>query len=158
MPYFIFSNRHNHFYLFFRNDTMQPARRKTLREVPNQHFQRIKRNVLCKANQDGHISWNDLFTDISFPPDLSSLSYVYTGNDHYEKMTFRRPLVSIIKLYVPFPFSPCHIQKLEYVPRWIWKAFHKHGIHALESFYVHTYHTFFSFRSWQSLENVDIRF
>ncbi|KAI0207695.1 hypothetical protein LSAT2_007676 [Lamellibrachia satsuma] len=34
---------------------------------------------------------DSLFVDDSFPPDKSSLTYVYSGDDQYERMIFRRP-------------------------------------------------------------------
>ena len=36
---------------------------------------------------------DSLFVDDSFPPDKSSLTYVYSGDDQYERMIFRRPPV-----------------------------------------------------------------
>ena len=34
-----------------------------------------------------------LHRDKTFPPDQSSLTYVYSGDDKYEKMVFKRPRV-----------------------------------------------------------------
>lgn len=39
------------------------------------------------------VSNGKLFTDFSFPPDKSSLTYVYSGDDRYDKMVFKRPKV-----------------------------------------------------------------
>lgn len=61
-------------------------------EVPYQNFSLIKRNILSKCRQGKRLSDVDLFVDPSFPPDLTSLTYVYTGDDRYEKMVFKRPL------------------------------------------------------------------
>ena len=34
-----------------------------------------------------------LFVDATFPPDQSSLTYVYSGDDNYEQMVWKRPQV-----------------------------------------------------------------
>ncbi|CAL1546101.1 unnamed protein product [Lymnaea stagnalis] len=54
-------------------------------------FSRIKRMVLAKADLKGELTTSDLFVDASFPPDRSSLTYVYSGDDKYERTVFRRP-------------------------------------------------------------------
>ena len=38
---------------------------------------------------------DSLFVDDSFPPDKSSLTYVYSGDDQYERMIFLRPPVRL---------------------------------------------------------------
>ena len=58
-------------------------------EVPLQDYARIQLMFLPNA-----LSKGKLFTDLSFPPDKSSLTYVYSGDDRYEKMVFKRPKVS----------------------------------------------------------------
>ena len=63
--------------------------RKKTKEVPVQNFSKIKQLFLPSV-----LSGGPLFTDLSFPPDQSSLTYVYSGDDKYEKMVFKRPLVS----------------------------------------------------------------
>ncbi|XP_060606456.1 uncharacterized protein LOC132758775 isoform X2 [Ruditapes philippinarum] len=60
--------------------------RKTSCEVPVQDFARIQLMFLPNALSNGK-----LFTDYTFPPDKSSLTYVYSGDDRYEKMVFKRP-------------------------------------------------------------------
>ncbi|XP_033726509.1 uncharacterized protein LOC117316119 [Pecten maximus] len=66
------------------------------KEVPCQIYSRIKKDILDKRkeNRNNLIAEGDLFVDPSFPPDLSSLSYVYSGDDRYEKMIFERPLTT----------------------------------------------------------------
>ena len=81
------------------------ALRKT-KEVPVQNFAKIKLLYLPNA-----LSGGQLFTDLSFPPDQSSLTYVYTGDDKYEKMVFKRPLVSC-------SFMHCFIVNLYQMVRW----------------------------------------
>ncbi|XP_071143608.1 uncharacterized protein [Mytilus edulis] len=66
---------------------------KQFSEVPYQNFSLIKRNVKSKCRQGKRLSDADLFVDPSFPPDLTSLTYVYTGDDRYEKMVFKRPTI-----------------------------------------------------------------
>ncbi|OWF34953.1 Calpain-9 [Mizuhopecten yessoensis] len=62
------------------------------KEVPYQNYAYIKKDILDKRKGKTYSSEDDLFADLSFPPDLSSLSYVYSGDDKYEKMIFKRPL------------------------------------------------------------------
>lgn len=71
------------------------------REIPYQDFSKIKYNVLSKRKPDGTIAENDLFGDPSFPPDLTSLTYVYSGDDRYERTIFKRPKVGcyVITVY-----------------------------------------------------------
>ncbi|XP_060069829.1 uncharacterized protein LOC132549877 [Ylistrum balloti] len=64
------------------------------KEVPLQNYSHIKRSILDKRKKNPFATQEDLFIDPSFPPDLSSLSYVYSGDDRYEKMIFKRPLVT----------------------------------------------------------------
>ncbi|KAJ8321759.1 hypothetical protein KUTeg_000230 [Tegillarca granosa] len=63
------------------------------RELPYQSYQRIKKNVLSSKKNGGisGVTEKDLFIDPSFPPDKTSLTYVYSGDDRYEKMVFKRP-------------------------------------------------------------------
>ncbi|XP_064597454.1 LOW QUALITY PROTEIN: calpain-1 catalytic subunit-like [Liolophura sinensis] len=62
------------------------------REVPYQDYSRIKSNVLGKIQRkQTAVSLADLYTDPSFPPNQSSLTYVYSGDDKYEKIEFKRP-------------------------------------------------------------------
>ena len=65
--------------------------RKKTKEVPVQNFAKIKYLFLPSV-----LSGGQLFTDLSFPPDQSSLTYVYSGDDKYEKMVFKRPLVRVL--------------------------------------------------------------
>ena len=62
--------------------------RKKTKEVPVQNYSKIKQLLLPSVQSGG-----SLYTDLSFPPDQSSLTYVYSGDDKYEKMVFKRPLV-----------------------------------------------------------------
>lgn len=69
------------------------------REVPYQDFSRIKSNVLGKIQRNQTtVSATDLYTDPSFPPNQSSLTYVYSGDDKYEKIEFKRPKVRFLLL------------------------------------------------------------
>ena len=68
--------------------------RKISREVPVQDFARIQLMFLPNAHSNGK-----LFTDYTFPPDKSSLTYVYSGDDRYEKMVFKRPKVYLVNEY-----------------------------------------------------------
>lgn len=61
-------------------------------EVPYQNYDKLKQTILMKRQRGKP----ELFTDPSFPPDLSSLTYVYIGDDRYERTKFARPLVGII--------------------------------------------------------------
>lgn len=53
--------------------------------------------IQAKVDLKGGITDSDLFVDASFPPDRSSLTYVYSGDDKYERTVFRRPKVSLVK-------------------------------------------------------------
>ncbi|XP_041362152.1 uncharacterized protein LOC121378117 [Gigantopelta aegis] len=64
---------------------------KRVRETPYQDFSRIKKGALTRRAARGFTAFEDLFTDPSFPPDWSSLTYVYSGDDKYERTVFRRP-------------------------------------------------------------------
>ncbi|XP_061165059.1 uncharacterized protein LOC133173991 [Saccostrea echinata] len=57
-------------------------------EVPYQNYDKLKQTILMKRQRGKH----ELFVDPSFPPDLSSLTYVYIGDDRYERTKFARPL------------------------------------------------------------------
>lgn len=61
-------------------------------EVPYQNYDKLKQTILVKRQRGKP----ELFIDPSFPPDLSSLTYVYIGDDRYERTKFARPLVGII--------------------------------------------------------------
>lgn len=61
-------------------------------EVPYQNYDKLKQTILMKRQRGKP----ELFIDPSFPPDLSSLTYVYIGDDRYERTKFARPLVGII--------------------------------------------------------------
>ncbi|KAL5014581.1 hypothetical protein ScPMuIL_008851 [Solemya velum] len=83
------------------------------RELPYQSFTKIKQYVLSRREPDGTIAENNLFVDPSFPPDLTSLTYVYSGDDRYERTIFKRPkeickepiFIGIGGLWeVPFPW------------------------------------------------------
>lgn len=77
---------------------------KPFSEVPYQNYTLIKRNVQSKSHLRARLSDSDLFVDPSFPPDLTSLTYVYTGDDRYEKMVFKRPKVRFVCTCCPrFP-------------------------------------------------------
>ena len=43
---------------------------------------------------NGCVAEDDLYEDVDFPPDQSSLTYVYTGEHKYERMVFMRPKVT----------------------------------------------------------------
>ncbi|GFR83442.1 calpain-3-like [Elysia marginata] len=68
-----------------------PIMERTRRETPYQDYQRIKSMVLAKADLKGVLTTSDFFVDACFPPDRSSLTYVYSGDDKYEKTVFKRP-------------------------------------------------------------------
>ncbi|KAK6168051.1 hypothetical protein SNE40_021953 [Patella caerulea] len=61
-------------------------------EIPYQDFSKIAESIYKKRRSRGYLSPSDLFTDPSFPPDWSSLTYVYSGDDKYEKTIFKRPM------------------------------------------------------------------
>lgn len=64
-------------------------------ELPEQDFDEIQARILSlKSSSDDCIAEEDLFRDLAFPPDISSLTYVYSGDDQYERMTFKRPKVN----------------------------------------------------------------
>lgn len=90
---------------------IQESRRKS--EVQDPSFSAIKADFLSRRRRferEVKLAWqepgesipavlsklisDDLFIDKNFPPDISSLSYVYSGEDKYEKMVFKRPWVS----------------------------------------------------------------
>ncbi|XP_069105998.1 uncharacterized protein [Argopecten irradians] len=64
------------------------------KEVTCQNYARIKKDILDKRKEYLFTTEEDLFVDTIFPPDLSSLTYVYSGDDRYEKMVFKRPLTT----------------------------------------------------------------
>ena len=59
-------------------------------------LEEIRSLILKKQNVSGYIKDCDLFIDEAFPPDISSLTYIYSGDDKYERMQFKRPRVSTI--------------------------------------------------------------
>lgn len=61
-------------------------------EVPYQNYDKLKQTIQVKRQRGKP----ELFIDPSFPPDLSSLTYVYIGDDRYERTKFARPLVGIM--------------------------------------------------------------
>ena len=63
-------------------------------ETPYQDFKRIKRTILAIRETKGGLSSEDYFKDPFFTADITSLSYVYSGDDKYEKAVFKRPNVS----------------------------------------------------------------
>ena len=65
-----------------------------VRETPYQDINRIRRNILAVRETKGSLSPQDYFTDPSFASDMTSLAYVYSGDDKYEKAIFKRPHVS----------------------------------------------------------------
>ena len=66
-------------------------------EVPEQDFMEIQAVILGSRHASRSlIPEDELFEDPAFPPDISSLTYVYSGDDKYEKMTFKRPKVSTV--------------------------------------------------------------
>ena len=64
-----------------------------VQEVPKQEYEELRRKILSKR-RDGRVREKDLFVDPAFPPDETSLTYVYSGDDKYERMVFKRPQVS----------------------------------------------------------------
>ena len=82
----------------FRGSTEMSGNQKTC-EVPLQDYARIQLMYLPSAISNGK-----LFTDYSFPPDKSSLTYVYSGDDRYDKMVFKRP-----KVWPQFVYCTCFI-------------------------------------------------
>ena len=89
----------------------QENRRKS--DIPELSFSAIKADFLNRRRRferEVKLAWQEpgespptllsqmilkhLFVDKRFPPDISSLSYVYSGEDKYEKMVFKRPWVS----------------------------------------------------------------
>lgn len=69
-----------------------PNRR--IQETPYQDFSRIRRTILALRDAKGYLTQEDFFVDPSFAPDMSSLTYVYSGDDKYERAVFKRPHVS----------------------------------------------------------------
>lgn len=70
-------------------------------EVPYQNYDKLKQTILMKRQRGKP----ELFIDPSFPPDLSSLTYVYIGDDRYERTKFARPLVGIIcQMHVQYTY------------------------------------------------------
>ena len=55
-------------------------------------WERLRMRFLAKCRH-GVLTEDDMYVDVSFPPDITSLSYVYSGDDKYERMVFKRPKV-----------------------------------------------------------------
>ncbi|ESO83134.1 hypothetical protein LOTGIDRAFT_169536 [Lottia gigantea] len=62
------------------------------KEIPYQDFSKIREAISRKKENQIDLNSSDLFVDPSFPPDWSSLTYVYSGDDKYEKTVFKRPI------------------------------------------------------------------
>ena len=63
-------------------------------EIPDQDFYEIQTRILAlKSSEEDCLEDDDLHLDPLFPPDITSLTYVYSGDDKYERMTFKRPKV-----------------------------------------------------------------
>ncbi|KAK7495173.1 hypothetical protein BaRGS_00013583, partial [Batillaria attramentaria] len=62
-----------------------------VRETPYQDINRIRRNILAIRETKGTLSAEDYFVDPSFASDITSLAYVYSGDDKYERAIFKRP-------------------------------------------------------------------
>jgi len=60
-------------------------------DVPLQDFARLQLMHLPSAHSN-----EKLFTDYTFPPDKTSLTYVYSGDDRYEQMVFTRAKVGTV--------------------------------------------------------------
>ncbi|KAK7092094.1 hypothetical protein V1264_009695 [Littorina saxatilis] len=67
------------------------ATARRVRETPYQDITRIRRNILAIKEAKGSLSPEDYFKDPSFTSDMTSLAYVYSGDDKYEKAIFKRP-------------------------------------------------------------------
>lgn len=70
------------------------------RAISNQNFEEIRRRILSKRYQ-GILNGEDAFVDKLFPPDKGSLTYVYSGDDKYDRMSFRRPMVRMTNVLLP---------------------------------------------------------
>ena len=55
-------------------------------------WERLRMRFLAKCRH-GVLTEDDMYVDVLFPPDMTSLSYVYSGDDKYERMVFKRPKV-----------------------------------------------------------------
>lgn len=64
-------------------------------KLPDQDIDEIRECVLAEADGQGMVSEGDLFVDPFFPPDQSSLNFVYSGDDKYERMVYKRPKVQL---------------------------------------------------------------
>ncbi|PVD32071.1 hypothetical protein C0Q70_07499 [Pomacea canaliculata] len=69
----------------------QLAAARRVRETPYQDICRIRRTILALRDAKGSLSSDDYFVDPSFAPDMTSLAYVYSGDDKYERTIFQRP-------------------------------------------------------------------
>ena len=65
--------------------------------LPDQDIDEIRECILTEADTLGHVADDDLFVDPYFPPDQSILNFVYSGDDKYERMVFKRPRVSKVE-------------------------------------------------------------
>lgn len=82
----------------------QLAAARRVRETPYQDICRIRRTILALRDAKGSLSSDDYFVDPSFAPDMTSLAYVYSGDDKYERTIFQRPHVSLILIFHPLFF------------------------------------------------------
>jgi hypothetical protein len=78
------------------------AGNRLVRETPYQDIARIRRNILALRETKGELTSEDYYMDPSFTSDITSLAYVYSGDDKYEKAVFKRPHVSIAFFCVVF--------------------------------------------------------
>ena len=63
-------------------------------ETPVQDYDVIKLDLLNRRKLRRDVRRDAAWVDPVFPPDLSSLTYVYSGDDKYERMKFHRVTVS----------------------------------------------------------------
>ena len=76
-------------------------------ETPVQDYDVIKEDLLNRRKLRRDVRRDAAWVDPVFPPDLSSLTYVYSGDDKYERMKFRRvtvcpSILSHIKICLKF--------------------------------------------------------
>ena len=63
-------------------------------QTPLRQFDSFRLRAQTRRKR-GMLLPEDLYVDPAFPPDMTSLSYVYSGDDKYERMVFTRPKVSL---------------------------------------------------------------
>ncbi len=81
----------------------------SVNELPLQDYDVIKEDLLNRRksrHRDLDPERDLLWTDPVFPPDLTSLTYVYSGDDKYERMRFRRIRVSLPRDHTLVMCSP----------------------------------------------------